>query len=52
MVGDLFALSIATGIISKLKRQSTTALEAPYNEVAVAVHDAEAAGIDDTSSTP
>ena len=25
-------------------------LEAPYNEVALAVHDAEAAGIDDTSS--
>ena len=31
------------------ERQSTTALEAPYNEVALAVHDAEAAGIDDTS---
>ena len=49
MVGDLFGLSIATGMVSKLKRQSTTALEAPYNEVALAVHDAEAAGIDDTS---
>ena len=49
MVGDLFGLSIATGMVSKLERQSTTALEAPYNEVALAVHDAEAAGIDDTS---
>ena len=50
MVGDLFGLSIATGMVSKLERQSTTALEAPYNEVALAVHDAEAAGIDDTSA--
>ena len=49
MAGDLFGLSIASGMVSKLERQSTTALEAPYNEVALAVHDAEAAGIDDTS---
>ena len=49
MAGDLFGLSIATGMVSKLERQSTTVLEAPYHEVALAVHDAEAAGIDDTS---
>ena len=49
MAGDLFGLSIATGMVSNLERQSTTPLEAPYNEVALAVHDAEAAGIHDTS---
>ena len=49
MVGDLFSLSIATGMVSKLERQSTTVLEAPYNEVALGVHDAPAASIDDTS---
>src|SRR5512135_407707 len=49
MVGDLFSLSIATGMVSKLERQSTTVLEAPYNEAALGVHDAPAASIDDTS---
>ena len=49
MAGDLFGLSIATGMVSKLERQSAAVLEAPYNEVALAVHDAPAAGIDDTS---
>jgi transposase len=49
MAGDLFGLSIATGMVSKLERQSATAPEAPYNEVALGVHDATAAGIDDTS---
>src|SRR3954451_19725337 len=49
MAGDLFGLSIATGMVSKLERQSATALEAPYHEVALGVQDAEAAGIDDTS---
>jgi len=49
MVGDLFSLSIATGMVSKLERQSATVLEAPYNEVALGVHDAPAASIDDTS---
>ena len=49
MVGDLFSLSIATGMVSKLERQSTTVLEAPSNEVALGVHDAPAASIDDTA---
>jgi transposase len=49
IAGDLFSLSIATGMVSKLERQSGTVLEAPYNEVALGVHDALAAGIDDTS---
>jgi transposase len=49
MAGDLFGLSIATGMVSKLERQSATVLEAPYNEVAVGVHDAAAVSIDDTS---
>ena len=49
MVGDLFGLSIATGMVSKLERQSTTVLEAPSNEVALGVHDAPAASIDDTA---
>lgn len=46
---DLYGLSIATGMVSKLEQQSATVLEAPYNEVALAVHDAPSAGIDDTS---
>jgi transposase len=49
LVGDLFGLSIATGMISKLERQSATVLEAPYNELALDVHDALAVSIDDTS---
>jgi transposase len=49
MASDLFGLSIATGMVSKLERLSATALEAPYNEVATGVHDAPAASIDDTS---
>jgi transposase len=49
MVGDLFGLSIATGMISKLERQSATVLEDPYNELALGVHDALAVSIDDTS---
>jgi transposase len=49
MVGDLFGRSLATGMISKLERQSAAALEAPYNELAVDVHEALAVRIDDTS---
>ena len=49
MVGDLFGLSIATGMVSKLERLSVRVLEPPYNEVATGVHDAPAASIDDTS---
>jgi transposase len=49
MAGDLFGLSIATGMVSKLERQSAAVLEAPYNEVALGIHDAPAVSIDDTS---
>ena len=49
MASDLFGLSIATGMVSKLERQSATVLEAPYHEVALGVHDAPAVSIDDTS---
>ena len=45
----LFGLSIATGMVCKLERRSAAVLEAPSNEVAMDVHDAPAAGIDDTS---
>lgn len=48
MAGDLFGLSISTGMISKLERQSAQALEAPYNELAAAVHTAEVIGADET----
>src|SRR3954454_8741891 len=49
IAGDRFGLSIATGMVSKLERQSAAVLEAPYNELAMDVHDAAAVGIDDTS---
>ena len=38
LVSDLFTLSISTGMVSKLERQSAVALEAPYNELATSVH--------------
>src|SRR4051812_5005380 len=46
---DLFGLSISVGMISKLERRSAAALEAPYNKLAVSVHSAAAANIDETS---
>jgi transposase len=49
LVGDLFGLTISTGMISKLEQQSAAALEAPYNELATAVPQAEAVNIDETS---
>ena len=49
MAGDLFGLSISTGMISKLERQSAEALEAPYNERAAAVHSAGVIHADETS---
>ena len=49
VAADVFTLSISTGMISKLERQSAAVLEAPYNELAVAVHHAEATNIDETS---
>ena len=49
LASDLFGLSISTGMISKLERQSAAALEAPYNELATAVHTAEVIHADETS---
>jgi transposase len=49
IAGDLFGLTIATGMVCKLERQSAAVLEAPYNEMALDVHDAPAVSIDDTS---
>jgi transposase len=49
VAADLFSLSISTGMISKLERQSAAALEAPYNELAISVHHAKATNIDETS---
>jgi len=49
LVSDLFGLSISTGMISKLERQSAAALEAPYNELATSVHESEVVNIDETS---
>ena len=49
LTGDLFGLSIAAGMISKLERQSAQALEAPSNELAAAVHQAEVVNGDETS---
>ena len=46
---DMLGLKISTGMISKLERQSATALEAPYNELATSVHQADAVNIDETS---
>jgi transposase len=49
LAGDLFGLSISTGMISKLERQSAQSLEAPYNELAAAVHQAAVIHGDETS---
>ena len=49
IVGDLFSLSISTGMVSKLERQSAEALEAPYNELAVSIHRAGVVNVDETS---
>jgi transposase len=49
VAADLFTLSISTGMISKLERQSSAALEAPYHQLAIAVHQAKATNIDETS---
>ena len=49
LVSDLFTLSISTGMVSKLERQSAIALEAPYNELATSVHESEVVNIDETS---
>ena len=49
LTGDLFGLSISTGMISKLEQQSADALEAPSNELAAAVHQAPVVNVDETS---
>ncbi len=49
LASDLLGLSISTGMISKLERQSAQALEAPYNELAFAVHTADVSHADETS---
>ena len=49
VVGDLFGLRISTGMVSKLERQSAEALEAPSNELATSVHEAEVVNVDETS---
>jgi transposase len=49
LVSDLFTLSISTGMVSKLERQSAVALEAPYNDLATSVHESEVVNIDETS---
>lgn len=49
LVGDLFGLTISTGMIAKLERRSAAALGAPYHELAAAVHQAAAVNIDETS---
>jgi transposase len=49
IAGDLFGLSISTGMVSKLERLSAEALEAPYNELAISVHQAEVVNIDEIS---
>jgi transposase len=48
LAGDVFGLSISTGMISKLERQSAAALAAPYQELAASVHEAEVVNIDET----
>src|SRR5215472_14647443 len=48
LASDLFGLSISTGMISKLERQSAQALAAPYQELANSVHQAEVVNIDET----
>ena len=46
---DLYGLSISTGMVSQWERRSSEVLEAPYQELAVSVHQADAAHIDETS---
>ena len=45
----LFGLSISIGMVANLERASAAALEAPYNQLAVSVHEAGAVNIDETS---
>ena len=48
LTADLFGLTISTGMISKLEKQSAVALAEPYHELARSVLEAEAVNIDET----
>ena len=48
LTADLFGLTISTGMISKLEKQSAAALAEPYDELARSVLEAEAVNIDET----
>jgi transposase len=48
LTADLFGLTISTGMISKLEKQSAAALTEPYHELARSVLEAEAVNIDET----
>jgi len=48
LTADLFGLTISTGMISKLEKQSAAALAEPYRELAESVLEAEAVNIDET----
>ena len=48
LAADLFGLTISTGMISKLEKQSAQALAEPYHELARSVTEAEAVNIDET----
>ena len=48
LTADLFGLTISTGMISKLEKQSAAALAEPYDELARSVLEDEAVNIDET----
>jgi len=48
LTADLLGLTISTGMISKLEKQSAAALAEPYHELARSVLEAEAVNIDET----
>jgi transposase len=48
LAGDLFGLSISTGMISRLERRSAEVLQAPDDELATAVHTAAVTHADET----
>jgi transposase len=48
LAADLLGLTISTGMISKLEKQSAAALAEPYHELARSVLEAEAVNIDET----
>ena len=48
LTADLFGLTLSTGMISKLEKQSAAALAGPYDGLARSVLEAEAVNIDET----